>query len=109
MDAAPWQAPSLKDIKAGKFALGLFALLPRDVRHLLMSWMHSIALSRLACCSRALGELADDERLWERLFRARGAMEWQRSQATFKRSYIQRFGPLERPVVPRRWRSGGAD
>jgi ADP-ribosylation factor protein 1 len=102
--AAPWQAPSLKDIKAGKSPLGLFALLPRDVRHLLMTWMHPVALSRLARCSRALRELCDDEKMWERLFSARGAMEWQRSQATFEQSYIQRFGPLERPVVPRKWR-----
>jgi N-acetylneuraminic acid mutarotase len=83
--------------------LGLFAMLPRDVRQLLLHRMHPVALSRLACCSSALRELCDDDKLWERLFYARGANKWELSQNTFKQSYVQRFGPLDRPVPARRW------
>jgi hypothetical protein len=101
MEVTPGAASSSED---GKSPLGVFGLLPRDVRRLLLTWLHAAALSRLACCSRAFRELADDEKVWERLFSARGTNEWERSQNTFKQSYIQRFGPLERPVVPRKRR-----
>ncbi len=83
--------------------LGLFAMLPRDVRQLLLGRMHPVALSRLACCSSALRQLCDDEALWKRHFFARGANEWERSQSTFKQSYIQRYGPADRPMPATRW------
>jgi hypothetical protein len=97
---APWRPTSLKEIKAGKSVLGLFALLPRDVRQLLLSYMHPVALSRLARCSSALRELCDDEKFWESPFYARGAHPWERSQYdTFKQAYTHRFGPLDRRAV----------
>jgi hypothetical protein len=65
--------------------------------------MHAIALSRLACCSRVWRNLCDDEKLWERLFYAHGGQLWERSYATFKQCYIQRFGPIDRPIAATGW------
>ncbi len=86
----------------GADALGLWGRLPRDVRRLVMSYMGSAELSRLARCSAAIRQLADDESLWKALYVQRGGSEGQPVLETFKQSFVQRFGPLEQCAAPSR-------
>ncbi len=83
--------------------LGMFGILPRDLRRLLLSHMSSVALGRLACCSSALRTLADDDELWKALYAKQGGSVHSIVQSTFKSAYVQRFGPKDRPVKQSRW------
>ena len=81
--------------------LGLFAMLPKDVLFFLLRKLSPVALSRLSCCNMTMNELCSDDMLWKALFLARGGSLM--CSRTWKLSYIQRFGPGDRPIAVSRW------
>jgi alpha-tubulin suppressor-like RCC1 family protein len=80
----------------GGNTLGMFSILPRDVRSLLVRMLGPVELSRMACCSSATKQWCDDEQLWKRLANAK-QMTVIGGNRTWKEAFISRYGAEVKP------------
>lgn len=88
--------------------LGFFAMLPRDLMQHLFKSLDAVALSKLSCCNSVFSGLCSTDDLWKTLYLARNkpyasSFEAQLNNRTWKLQYINKFGPLDRPVTTSRW------
>jgi hypothetical protein len=75
----------------GGNTLGMFSILPRDVRSLLVRMLGPVELSRMACCSSATKQWCDDEQVWKRLCDVRKCETIGR-YASWKEAFLQIYG-----------------